>query len=275
METIKIASVQCDVAFGEPARNVAFLIDQLTSLAAQGVQMSLFPECFLTGYAAGSAEQAREISIHRDDPLFASIQKVVDDLGIACITGFAEKSENTLFNSAAIFRPNKELLIYRKTHLPHIGLDRYVSQGDEFILVEHSGFRFSVLICFDMRFPEGIRTVSLRGADVIFLPTNWPTGAETSADIICIARAAENHVWMITCDRVGTENGFDFIGRSKIIAPSGKVIASAGRDAEILIAEIDPTEARQKRVINIPGEYELEIFGARRPDLYDVGASNS
>jgi 5-aminopentanamidase len=100
------------------------------------------------------------------------------------------------------------------------------------------------------------------------LPTNWPEGAEVSAEHISIARAAENRVFLATCDRVGSENGFNFIGRSKIIHPSGRVLAAAGVDEETLIADVDLSEARQKRTVGIPGKYETEAFQSRRPDLY-------
>jgi DNA-directed RNA polymerase beta subunit len=81
-------------------------------------------------------------------------------------------------------------------------------------------------------------------------------------------RAAENKIFVLTCNRVGTENGFRFIGKSRIIDPTGRVLAEAGDDATVIIAEIDPELARAKRTVNIPDEYELDIMGCRRPELY-------
>jgi predicted amidohydrolase len=110
--------------------------------------------------------------------------------------------------------------------------------------------------------------LALAGADVILLPTNWPEGAENSAEIMCVARAAENRVWFVTANRVGVEKGFHFIGRSKIISPTGNVLAAAADTETVLIADLDLSEARLKRTVNIPGQYEMEIFKPRRPDLY-------
>ncbi|HSH96128.1 MAG TPA: nitrilase-related carbon-nitrogen hydrolase, partial [Roseimicrobium sp.] len=98
--------------------------------------------------------------------------------------------------------------------------------------------------------------------------TNWPVGAEISAEVIAVARAAENRVFVATCNRVGEENGFQFIGLSKVIAPSGKILASAGPAETVIIADLNLEEARQKTIVNIPGKYETAIFESRRPELY-------
>jgi predicted amidohydrolase len=125
-----------------------------------------------------------------------------------------------------------------------------------------------MLICFDVRFPEASRILALKGADIIVLPTNWPKGADISADILCIARAAENKVYVATCNRVGKEKGFEFIGKSKIIDSFGNVIASAGAEEETIIGDLDFSLSRTKRIVTIPGKHETTIFESRRPELY-------
>jgi predicted amidohydrolase len=70
-------------------------------------------------------------------------------------------------------------------------------------------------------------------------------------------------------NRVGTERGFRFIGLSRIADVSGDLLAaSESADETILYAEIDPARARRKRIVNIPGEYEVDRVRDRRPDLY-------
>jgi predicted amidohydrolase len=83
-----------------------------------------------------------------------------------------------------------------------------------------------------------------------------------------VARAAENRVFMATCHRVGKDKEFCFIGKSKIIDPEGKILASAGDDEEVIRAEIDLSQARQKRTRVVPGKYEMTVFASRRPELY-------
>jgi predicted amidohydrolase len=81
----------------------------------------------------------------------------------------------------------------------------------------------------------------------------------------------ENRVFFAAANRVGEEKGFRFVGRSKIISPSGTILASADHTEEdLLFADINPAEARNKHVVIRPSEYELDLWGERRPDLYDV-----
>ena len=112
-------------------------------------------------------------------------------------------------------------------------------------------------------------TKRLAGADVIVLPTNWPEGAESSPDFLTRARAWENRVYVLAANRVGIERGRRFIGRSQIVAPTGVILCEAGPEEEtILYADLDLSIARQKRIVIEPGEWELDTFSGRRPDLY-------
>jgi predicted amidohydrolase len=266
---MKVASAQSDVFFGDPEANALAAAKEIGRLAGEGVELAVFPECFLTGYCVDSAAGAREIAIPRSHQALQAMKVASDHLGIAVAFGFAEAEGDGVYNTAALFVPGETPYFYRKTHLPELGLDKFVTAGDELALFDTRLGKIGILICFDQRFPEPCRVLSLAGADLILIPTNWPDGAQVSADFISIARAAENKVWMVTTNRVGTENGFTFIGRSKIIAPNGTIVAAAGSEAETLVAEIDLAQARQKRNVTIPGKYETEVFAARRPALYE------
>src|SRR6185503_19449947 len=112
-------------------------------------------------------------------------------------------------------------------------------------------------VCYDGSFPESSRCLTVLGADLIVLPTNWPTGA---AGIVRLgeARAIENHVYYAAVNRVGEERGHRFIGQSRIIGYGGELLAEAKTDGEeIITATIHPEQARQKRVVKIPGEHEV------------------
>src|SRR5579862_6423922 len=249
---MRIACVQSQVVFGDTAANVATAIGQLERLTKEGVDLAVFPEAFLTGYCVDSQEEAERIAIDRRALL--PLIEACDRLSIMAIVGFAELVDHTVFNSAALIEPKTETRYYRKVHLPDLGLDKFVKGGDELPVFDTALGRIGILICFDLRIPEATRVLALNGAELIVLPTNWPEGAETSAEHVSIARAAENRVFVATCNRVGNENGFRFIGRSKIVAPSGKVIAAAGTDEETIVADIDLAEAKIKRNVMIPGK---------------------
>jgi predicted amidohydrolase len=99
-------------------------------------------------------------------------------------------------------------------------------------------------------------------------PTNFPMAAKIQTELITVARAAENRIYLLTANRVGKERSGEFCGWSQIVDPFGVRLAEAGATEEVLlVADIDVELARDKDYI-IPGEYELYLFGDRRPELY-------
>lgn len=276
---MRIACVQSNVVFNDPAANAKNLIQKLSDLKNQGVDFALFPEAYLTGYCVDGEVAAKEIAIPvkgegnlitKMPEYMTEIQAKCEELGMGCVFGFAGQDAEGLYNAVALFEPGQPARWYLKVHLPYLGYDRYTRSGKELPVFETQWGKIGVLICFDQRPPEAARVLALKGADIILLPTNWPVGAEVSAEYMTIARASENRVFVATCNRVGVENGTKFIGLSKIVNISGKVLAAAGPEEEIIIADLDLPQARQKRIVNIPGEYEMEVFASRHPELYEV-----
>jgi predicted amidohydrolase len=265
---MRVACVQWDVEFGLPDENADRAIGALSGLGRDGVELAIFPEAFLTGYCARTPQEAERLAIPSSHQQIGRLAEACDRVGIAAIIGFAERADDGLFNSAAVLSPGRTPRFHRKTHLPCLGLDRFVRPGGTLGLFDVGPAEIGILICFDQRHPEPARCLALQGADLIAIPTNWPEGAEVAARHICIARAAENQVYVAACNRIGEENGFRFIGESKIISPSGEVVASAGVDESIILADIQLERARDKVCRIREGEYEMDMFGSRRPELY-------
>jgi predicted amidohydrolase len=266
---MKVAAVQFAPEFMDAKQNTQTAIEVLHRLAAEGVDFAVLPEAFLTGYCFESKDEALHAAIPVDGREFELLASACSQDKISAIIGFAERAGEHLYNSAAVITPTGLAGVYRKTHLPFLGLDRFAEAGESLPLFDVGGAKVAVGICYDVRVPELSRCYALNGADIICIPTNWPESAEKSSDIMCPARAMENHVFIIAADRVGEERGYRFIGRSKIIDPLGNVIAAADHNEEaIVLAEIDPEAARDKNVVKRAGEYELPIFESRNPALY-------
>lgn len=121
------------------------------------------------------------------------------------------------------------------------------------------------MICFDWRFPEAARKLTLLGAQIICHPSNLVLPHCPDA---MVTRALENGVYTITADRIGTENrtgtALTFIGNSRIIGPDGRILAELGRDETAFVArDIDPARADQKAVTP-----RNDLLGDRRPEFY-------
>ncbi len=159
--------------------------------------------------------------------------------------------------------------LYHKVHLPCLGVDRFTTAGNTFQVFEVSGLRVGLLICYDGSFPEASRALALDGADLIALPTNWPASSGCTPDVVPNCRAMENHVYFAAVNRVGTENGFPFVGKSRICAPSGRNLTLADDDrSAVLRAEIEPAVVRNKHLVQVPGRHEIHRFNDRRPECY-------
>jgi predicted amidohydrolase len=200
-----------------------------------------------------------------------SLGRLARELGVYVAYGLIERDGDRLFNALVLVGP--EGLVgkaYRKIHLPYLGLDRFVTPGDRPFRVEDTPLcRVGLNICYDASFPESARILSLKGSDVILLPTNWPTGSDEFAEHGIPTRALENHVYLIAANRVGEERGFRFMGRSAICSPLGKVLCRGGADSEeLLLAEIDPTNSRNKRVVRVPDKHIIDRMRDRRPEFY-------
>ncbi|HVW37987.1 MAG TPA: carbon-nitrogen hydrolase family protein [Pirellulales bacterium] len=267
---LKIAGVQMNVAFGHAAQNLARISDSLRETARQGARLTVFPECALPGYCFESLAEARPHAEPIPGPSTRKLAELCRELDVFAVVGLLEADGERVFNAAALVGPEGVVGSYRKLHLPYLGVDMFTTRGDRPPAVWAAGeARIGMSICYDGAFPEPSRAMALDGADLIVLPTNWPPGAECTADFVINTRAMENHVYYAAVNRVGEERGFRFIGKSKICGPSGDVLAFAGhQDETILYAEIDPALARRKRIIRVPGKHEIDRFADRRPEMY-------
>lgn len=268
--TVRVAAAQTNPRFADVSANLATLVDRLREAAEAGARLIVFPECALTGYCFESKAEALRVAEPIPGPSVDAVAEHCRALDVFCVFGLLEKSGEKLFNACALVGPNGPIGSYRKIHLPFLGVDRFADPGDRpFAVHDAAGVKIGMHICYDGAFPESGRVLTLLGAELLVLPTNWPRHSECAAEHLMICRSMENVVYSMAVDRVGEERGFRFIGRSSIVDSAGAVLASAGADREeILYAEIEPALARQKRLVRVPGLHEIDRIADRRPGFY-------
>ncbi len=269
---MKIAGVQMDITITDNGGNVGRMIDQLRIAAAEGARLTIFPECAVPGYCFGSLAEARPYAEPIAGPSVQAMTAACRELNCYAVFGMLERDGERVFNVAVLTGPQGLVGVYRKVHLPYLGIDMFTTPGDKpFAIHQVEGVKIGMLICYDAAFPEAARALALQGADLIVLPTNWPPGAETMASCSIPCRAMENQVYFAAVNRVGQERGFQFIGESSLCAPNGQVLArAAGTDPAILYTEVDPLRSRQKRIVRVPDKHIIDRMADRRPAFYGL-----
>lgn len=269
-ERVRVAAVQMDPKLGENTANREAILGRLREAANAGARLVVFPECALSGYGFASRDAALVHAEPTPGPSVAAITEACVKLGVFCVFGMLERDGDRLFNACVLVGPEGWIGSYRKVHLPYLGVDRFADPGDRpFAVHDAGGVRVGMHICYDGAFPETGRVLALLGADLLVLPTNWPTHSEGAAEHLMPCRAMENVVYAMAVNRVGEESGFRFIGRSSIVDTTGVCLARGSDDREeILYAEIEPSKARQKRLIRRPGLHEIDRIKDRRPGFY-------
>ena len=193
--------------------------------------------------------------------------------GLHLVAGNSERNGQALYNAAVVIGPSGYVGAFLNVHL----------WGAENLFFEPGNLGFPVFktplgrigtfICYDGWFPESYRLCALQGADIVCIPTNWvpipgqDDKREAMANILCMAAAHSNSVFVAAADRVGVERGQPFIGQSVIVSYTGWPIggpASPDRE-EIIYAEANLADARRKRNWN---EYN-QVLRDRRIDVYD------
>src|SRR5712692_2731706 len=267
---MRVAVAQIEPKLAEKERNLEACLARLDAAAAEGAELLVLPECALPGYMFESAEEALPFAEEIPGPSTETLERESRRLGMHVVCGLLERDGDALRNSAVLVGPDGLIGTYRKSHLPFLGVDRFVVPGDELSVYETPLGRIGVEICYDLRFPEVTRTLALKGADMVAHPTNFPMAARVQTELITVARAAENRIFLLTANRCGRERWAEFCGRSQIVDPYGTRLAETGAAGEaLLVADVEIEKARDKDYV-IPGEYELYLFGHRRPELYGV-----
>lgn len=267
---VRVAAVQTDPQLRDKEHNLAVIEKFTRDVAARGAKLAVFPECAVNGYRYENLAEVAEDAETVPGPATDRLAALARETGCYLAVGIVERDGAQFYNCAALIGPDGLVGKYRKTHLPFQAVDRFVSPGDlPFPIYDTPFARIGLLICYDMRFPEPARVLTLAGAQVIANLTALPEPGWPQPDFMLQTRAAENRVFVVCADRVGTETGCRFIGRSAVISTEGVKLADADDSSETaIVATIDPAEADRKDLVFQPGVYEMHLLADRRSDLY-------
>jgi len=228
----------------------------------------VFPELSTSGYFFTSKDEVRNLSENFDSGNIKLFQSLSTQQNKTIVFGFPENYNDNLFNSAAVLMPDASTSrIYRKTHLFYKEKFSFESGDTGFFVIndKERDVKIGTMICYDWRFPEAARALTLQGADIILCPSNLVTDVWQK---VMMTRALENKVYLAVANRIGKETRDEeellFNGDSAVYDFNGTCIAKAGRDTEeVLIVEIYPEKTRDKSI----NKYN-DIIKDRKSDFY-------
>lgn len=213
------------------------------------VDLFALPELWSPGYFAFERYSERAETL--DGPTVQMAKRVARDLGAAVHLGsIVERDPSTadadqLHNTAVLIDANGEIAqVYRKIHV--FGYQSLESElltpGTVLSVVDSPVGSTASITCYDLRFPGLWQEISERGAEAVIIPAAWPAARREHWRTLTEARAIEHQVWVIACNAPGTQSGVVLGGSSRIVDPSGRVVAECGPGEETVIAEL-PLEA--------------------------------
>lgn len=266
----RIAAIQMRPISGDIAGNLAKIETWVRAAAATGADLAILPENAITGYFI--ADQLPALAEPADGPSAQRLARLAAECKMHLVVGTALAEGGKVFDAQLMFGPDGSLLTtYRKAHLFAAERDWYAA-GDTPMVVDTALGKIGMTICYDLMFPEYVRRLTTMGADVIINSTNWMSDSfqrdvcgwsGASVEALARTRALENSVWLAMANCIGPEAEFQSLGHSCVVAPSGKVLSSAGTAEGIAHAEIcyQSEDLERWRAI---ATYRQD----RRPDLY-------
>lgn len=271
---LRVACLQMRPNVGEKAANLTRSEELIREAASAGAQLVVLPELANSGYVFQTRDEAFEMSETvpggETCELWESLAKLHD---ITIVAGICERENSALYNSAVTIAPSGYIGTYRKVHLWDNEALFFEPGNLGFPVFTTDLGRIASFICYDCWFAEVFRCCALKGADILCVPTNWVPipgqreDREAMANIIVMAAAHTNSVFVAAADRVGTERGQLFIGQSLIVSYTGWPIAGPAStdEEEIIYADINLADARKRRTWN---DFN-HILRDRRPEVYN------
>jgi omega-amidase len=256
--SVKAAAVQFTIVLGDVETNLSHVKGALKRLAGHGVELAVLPEMWSCGFAYRDLN-----SLARRTPeILEELERLSRELNMVIVGSLPEAHGNKVFNTAYLLDRGRLAGSYRKLHLFSLmGEDRSLDAGDSVLVAQTSIGKIGVMICYDLRFPELARRLTLEGADIIAVPGEWPKPREEHWRILLRARAIENQLFVVAANCCGVVGKLDFFGSSLIIDPKGEILAQGGYQSCEPQATLEAAELENWRA-------SITCLKDRRPDCY-------
>lgn len=252
--------IQFDLRIGDVKRNLATAKRHMIRLARQGVRLVVLPEMWSTGFENRRLQELSDTT----PPILEDLAGLSKRLHLTIIGSLPEKRPDGVYNTAYVVDRDGSIAGgYQKIHLfSQTGEDRYFRPGHEAVVAKTSLGPIGLMICYDLRFPELCRCLTLRGANMVVVMAQWPAVRVAHWEALLKARAIENQLFVLGANRCGQDSDRVYAGHSRIISPYGEIIARAGNRPANLRADIDLRLVERTR-------RQIPCLPERMPEAYE------
>jgi predicted amidohydrolase len=260
--TVLVALMQANSVVLDVEANCRAVKEAAGKAAAAGAAVLVTPELFPVGYAP--LRVRNELDPARLPAIRQALHGIAAKHGIALVYSLPVVTPEGKWHISAtlVDERGEELLSYAKVHLFGAEESKAFAPADAApTVVDFHGIPTSLVICYDVEFPESVRAAAVRGAELLLVPTALSKGFDTVPQVLLRARALESQLTVAYANHSGVEDGCDFLGGSVIAAPDGSLLAAAGSGDELLFAEVAAGAAEEARAA-------VPYLRERRPDLY-------
>lgn len=248
-DVFKVAAIQMNCVLGNKEENFNKAYSLIQEATKKQAELIVLPELFSTGYRVEEREvMLAERFPSNSDTLdwMTDVARELDIILAACITEESEV-DGVVYDTAVIVDKSGLQSSYRKIYLWDQENVRF-AKGHNYPACSIGNLNIGLQICYEVGFPEGARILTLQGANLLIYPSAFGNARLYAWDIATRARALENGCYVIAANRIGTEKDeTTFGGHSRIVDPTGKVLAQALDDEGIVMAEIDLALVREQR----------------------------
>lgn len=246
MSTLIVSLVQMAITEGDPEANEARAYERVAESARRGSDVVVLPELWGSGY---DLTRAASYASPVGEGLFARVAEWARTFHIWLSGSLLERAEGGLYNTAYLVAPTGEFVAtYRKMHLFRLMDEHlYLQAGERPVMADTPWGPVGLGVCYDLRFPELFRVYALRGARWVILPAEWPHPRLHHWRTLVQARAIEEQMFVLACNRVGSAGDTQFFGHSMVVSPWGEVLIEGGEQEVILTTEVNLAEVEQAR----------------------------
>ena len=261
---MKVACLQMNMVLGAADDNFAAAQRLIAQAMQQQPDVLVLPETWNSGFFP--KENLAEISDRDGTRTKALMGALAAKFHVNIVAGSVSNArDGKVYNTAFVFNRTGECVAsYDKTHLfTPMGEDDYFTPGDHLCRFTLDGVACGLIICYDIRFPELTRSLTVPGLDMLFVVSQWPKVRTFHLRSLTTARAIENQMFVVCCNSCGIAGETIYGGNSAVIDPWGETIALAGESEEILYCECDMSVLNSIRST-------IPVFRDRRPELYKI-----